>query len=353
MEYQRDTSELLDSLVCAILVTDEQLKLCYINQSAEELLSNSSSQILHKKITDVISSPAFEAQVNQAIKQRQRHISREYTITIAGNGSIIVDSAISPIIQKNKVIGVSVELSKIDRQIRIARETQLIDTQLTNQIVLQGIAHEIKNPLGGVRGAAQLIELEYQEDQELKEYTGIIISEVDRLTKLVNDMLGPVRQAKKEQVNIHEILEHAHQLSKIKLPESITIETDYDPSIPEFEGDRDQLLQVVLNIMNNAIKAVGKEGHIHLKTRVAHGFTLHKQKYPLVLRIDIIDTGSGIPKELQNKIFFPMITGHAEGTGLGLSIAQSLIQRHKGLIEFDTKQGKTRFSIILPINTKT
>lgn len=340
---------ILDSLVTAILVTDTNLNICYMNQAAEELLGKSFYRIENQPIYTLISSPDLEMHIVQTLRTSQSHVNRGVALKIHGtNKSINVDCVISAISERDNPRAVLFEISQVDRQLKIARETHLIDTQTTNEIVLRGIAHEIKNPLGGLRGAAQLLEIEFN-DERVKEYTNIIISEADRLRKLVDNMLGSSKPSKKTQVNIHEVLEHARQITKTNLPQGVSLHTDYDPSIPEITADKDQLVQVILNLINNAINSLQDGGNITLRTRVVRNFTIRQTNHPLVLQVRIADNGSGIPPELQKSIFYPMVTGRADGTGLGLSIAQSLINQHQGLIEFESQPGKTVFSMIIPI----
>ncbi len=343
--------KILDSLANAVLVTDTNLNLQYMNHAAEEFIGSSFYHIKGLPIHSFLSSEQFDSQTKQTLAHQQMHVTREAEITIHSHNVINVDYAITPLLEGETLTGLLFELNRVDRQMRIAREVNLIDTQATNQSVLRGIAHEIKNPLGGLRGAAQLLEIEFP-DIDIKEYTQIIISEADRLTKLVDNMLGSHQAPQKSLVNIHEVLEHARQVTVTKLSDAITISTDYDPSIPNIKGDRDQLVQVVLNLINNAVRSFSDKGHILLKTRIVRNFTIRQQNHPLVLCAEVIDDGEGIPKDLQNKIFYPMISGHAEGTGLGLSIAQSLINQHNGLIEFRSKPGRTEFIIIIPIDKK-
>ena len=343
---------ILDSLANAVLVTDTDLNLQYMNQAAEEFIGSSFFHVKGVSIQSFMSSVLLDNHIKHVITNQQLHVAREAEITLHGHKVINVDYAITPLFATDDVLnGLLFELNRVDRQMKIARENRLIDTQATNQSMLRGIAHEIKNPLGGLRGAAQLLEIEFS-DAGVKEYTHIIISETDRLTKLVDNMLGSHHAPQKSKVNIHEVLEYARQVTVTKLPGNVSIQTDYDPSIPDIIGDRDQLVQVVLNIINNAVRSLSEHGNILLKTRVIRNFTIRKYNHPLVLCAEIIDDGDGIPKEMQDKIFYPMISGHADGTGLGLSIAQSLINQHNGLIEFHSKPGKTQFSIIIPLGSK-
>ena len=202
--------------------------------------------------------------------------------------------------------------------------------------------------MGGLRGAAQLLERQL-ESEDLKEYTRVIIHEADRLQKLVNQILGPNNMPHKTSTNIHNVLEHIRSLLLAEGKSHIRIECDYDPSIPELQADPDQLVQALLNITRNAYEILDEDGVITLRTRIERKYTLGKERYDLVARIEIIDNGPGIPEDMRDKIFFPMVSGRAEGTGLGLSIAQSLIQQHDGLVEVESVPGRTVFAVLLPI----
>jgi two-component system nitrogen regulation sensor histidine kinase GlnL len=210
------------------------------------------------------------------------------------------------------------------------------------------LAHEIKNPLGGLRGAAQLLDLELH-DPELKEYTQIIIAESDRLQGLMDKMLGPNKLPNKKALNIHEVLERVRQLVQAESSGSLTIRNDYDPSIPDIHADKDQLIQAFLNIAKNAVQAMEGKGNIIFKTRIHRQMSIGRKRYKLAVKCDIIDNGPGIDADMMSQIFYPMITGRAEGTGLGLSIAQALINQHNGLIECNSEPGNTVFSIFLPM----
>jgi two-component system nitrogen regulation sensor histidine kinase GlnL len=215
-------------------------------------------------------------------------------------------------------------------------------------MLVRGLAHEIKNPLGGLRGAAQLLDMELS-DPELKEYTQIIIAESDRLQGLMDKMLGPNKPPQKSPLNIHEVLERIRTLVQAESTGNIVIHADYDPSIPDIIADKNQLIQALLNIVRNAVQAINKQGLIMFKTRIHRQMTIGRKRYRLTLRIDIMDNGPGIEPDMMHQIFYPMITGRAEGTGLGLSIAQSLINHHNGLIECTSEPGNTVFSIYLPL----
>ena len=245
---------------------------------------------------------------------------------------------------------VLMELHQVDRQLRITREEHLISQHQATQALIRGLAHEIKNPLGGLRGAAQLLEQELP-DRSLREYTRIIIDEADRLRKLVDRMLGPSRMPKEQQVNIHQVLEHVRGLILAESPAGPTLIRDYDPSVPELTADPDRLIQAFINVLRNACAAAGQNGKIRICTRVLRQFTIGHKRHKLVLRVEIEDDGPGISKNLKERIFFPMVSGKPEGTGLGLSIAQELVNQHGGLIECETHPGSTQFFIYLPLET--
>jgi two-component system nitrogen regulation sensor histidine kinase GlnL len=242
--------------------------------------------------------------------------------------------------------GLLLEIIHVDRHLRIANEELLLSQQKAAKELLRGLAHEIKNPLGGLRGAAQLLEGELQ-DSDLKEYTRVIISEADRLRNLVNRMLGPNNVPNRQPVNIHQVLEHVRNLVNVENYPGLSISREYDPSIPEMIADPELLVQAVLNLVRNA--AQSGADRIVLRTRAQRQFTIGAKLHKLAARIDIIDNGPGIASEMQEQIFYPLVTGRPEGTGLGLSIAQSLVNEHEGIIEFTSVSGHTVFTIFLPL----
>jgi two-component system nitrogen regulation sensor histidine kinase GlnL len=244
-------------------------------------------------------------------------------------------------------MGVIVELLQIDKHLRFTKEEQLFAQQNTNRMLVRGLAHEIKNPLGGLRGAAQLLHDELTLP-ELKEYTQIIISESDRMQELMDKMLGPNTPPKKEVLNIHEILNRVRQLVQSE-NSHISFQQDYDPSIPLINADRNMLIQAFLNIVKNATQAIMTQGQIILVTRICRQLTVGRHRYKLVIKASVIDNGIGIDPDMINQIFYPMITSRADGTGLGLPIAQSLINQHNGIIECTSIPEKTTFSIYIPV----
>ena len=249
---------------------------------------------------------------------------------------------------------VVIEMLPLDTQARHEREDRLLAKAQAHKELVRNLAHEIKNPLGGLRGAAQLLEMEL-EDPALKEYTQVIVHEADRLQTLVDRMLAPHRSAlKREWVNIHEICEHVQRLVLAEFPSGLSVVRDYDASIPEFQGDRERLLQAVLNIVRNAAQALVPQMHegtacITLRTRVARQITLGKQRHKLALELLVIDNGPGIAPGLLEQVFYPLVTGKAEGTGLGLTLAQSFVQQHQGLIECESTPGHTVFRVTIPL----
>ncbi|MCK4840536.1 MAG: PAS domain-containing sensor histidine kinase [Methylococcales bacterium] len=332
----------------AILLFNHQLILTYINSAGEILLSDSSNHLLGLSAIQLFKSSdsALLIDLQQCLSTKEPLVDRELNL-VHLNHSMTVNFGATPILEDGQVNEIVVELQQVDRQLRITKDEQLFAQQTVSQMLVKGLAHEIKNPLGGIRGAAQLLDIELQ-DPELKEYTQVIIQESDRLKSLMDKMLGPNKPSKKESLNIHVVLNRIHQLINVEA-NSITIKTDYDPSIPMLKADKNQLIQAILNIVQNAVQAMNNTGILILKTRIQRHMTIGRKFYKLTARIDIIDNGHGIEPNLMNQIFYPMITNRADGTGLGLSIAQSLINQHNGLIECESEPGNTRFSIYLPL----
>lgn len=346
-----DSATLLENLSTAILLFDADKRLVSINPAGEDLLSASRRAVCGQTIDELfIDFPLYEA-ISEALKSGQPFTERDVELQMSSEHSMIVDCAITPFSENMQSNGVIFECINVDRNRRITREEDIMARHQATSILIRGMAHEIKNPLGGLRGAAQLLERELTTD-DLKEYTGIIISEADRLRKLIDRILGPSDAPILRLTNIHEILEHIRTLVDAETSDQITIERDYDPSLPELMCDRDQLIQALLNIVRNAIQSVGEQGKIIFKTRAERQFTISNHRHKLVVRVDIIDDGPGIPDELRETIFYPMVTGRAEGTGLGLSIAQTLIHRHNGFIDFSSTPEQTTFTSWLPLETE-
>ena len=342
-------NKILDHINEAILLFDSDLRLRYINPAGEILFADSEKHLLGITIQKLFktSQTIILDDLIQRLSKNEPLVDRELMLDRLSN-SVTVNLSATPLQENGEFNEILIELQPVDRHLRISREEQLLAQQNTSRMLVRGLAHEIKNPLGGLRGAAQLLDLELT-DPELKEYTQIIIAESDRLQELMDKMLGPNKPAQKSSLNIHEILERVRQLVSVETNSQIFLNTDYDPSIPELMADKNQLIQALLNIVRNAVQAIGEQGTITIRTRIKRHITIGRKRHKLVVKIDIIDNGPGIAPELIERIFYPMITGRAEGTGLGLSIAQSLINQHDGLIECESEPGNTVFSIFLPI----
>jgi len=342
---------LLENLNAAVLLFDRQLRLSYLNPAAEVLLAASARQAQGMSLKDLLGNHRdLIDSFQRAIDSSHPFTERDITLTLPNGRTITVDCTVTPLNEPNHSLELLVEVLRVDHHRRIVREESLLAQHHASRAVVRGLAHEIKNPLGGLRGAAQLLERELA-DESLKEYTGIIIGEADRLQVLVNKMLGPNTLPQRRIINIHQVVERVRILAAAEAPPGVQIIRDYDPSIPDFMADPDQLIQAVLNIVRNALQAVGQQGEITLRTRSIRQATIGHQRHKLAIRLDVIDNGPGIPPEMVENIFFPMVTGRADGTGLGLPIAQDLVNQHRGLIECSSEPGNTVFSLLLPIET--
>ncbi len=347
---------LLDSLTTGVIVLDVELRLAYINLAAESLLAISSRQFAGAFIGDLfLDSEQDVNDIRNASEAGQSFTRRRAELHLLHGKSLTVDYSITHLPDMGAA-SLVMEIQPLSHAERIDRDEASISTHEATRELVRGLAHEIKNPLGGIRGAAQLLARELP-DVELHDYTNVIIEEADRLHTLVDRMVGLRELPEMRPLNIHEVVERVRSLIEAEIGDrDILIERNYDPSIPELQGDFEQLIQAVLNIVRNAMQALTESqpdpqgGVITLKTRVLRNLTIGQRFHRLVLRLDIIDNGPGIPEDLISNIFFPMISGRAEGTGLGLSIAHSIINRHHGSIECDSRPGCTRFAIFLPIN---
>ena len=343
---------ILENLHVAVLLLDSELCIQYINPSAESLLHQSSKRALGMCIDKMFFvEPPLLSRLREALEQAHPYSEHEFSIEIFPGQHITIDYRVTPLLMPEQPTMLLLELVHIDRQLRYAREEKLLSEQVASRQLVRGMAHEIKNPLGGLRGAAQLLERELPKI-ELKEYTRIIIGEADRLQNLVDRMLGPNNLPRIRAVNIHEVSEHVRQLVQAETSDNILFNLDYDPSLPEVQADPELLIQATLNITRNAVAAMENNGEITFRTRTLRHFTLGHRHHRLVLQFDIIDNGPGIPDTIREQIFFPMVTGRANGTGLGLSIAQSLINQHGGLIACNSQPGKTVFTIYLPMENR-
>jgi two-component system nitrogen regulation sensor histidine kinase GlnL len=351
MATKLNICNLVENLSTAVLVFTAELGLEYMNPAAEVLLGMSARAAEGHSATQLLANQSVLLRSMQdALDSNHTIADREVSLQVQDGNQVLVDCMVTPFSNESRPMLV-VEMLRMDRLRRISMEENLLAQNQAARNLVRGIAHEIKNPLGGLRGAAQLLEREFTDDS-LKEYTRIIIGEADRLRNLVNNLLGPNKLPEKKETNIHEVLERVRSLVLAQTEKRITICRDYDISIPLINADIDQLIQVILNIVQNAEKAIADNGVITMRTRVERQITIGNKRHRLVARIDIQDNGIGIPEEMQNSIFMPMITGFEGGTGLGLSIAQSVVNQYEGLIEFKSEPGNTIFTILLPVNTE-
>jgi len=338
--------DIIDSLTTAIVVMDEELRVNTLNSAAEVLFGLSQRQALSIPIQALLHGDCeLLVGLKRVQDTGQELIEREVKLYLPSKGDIVVDCSIKIVDDlEAKKSYILLELAQLDFQQRISRDESLH----TQQQVLRGLAHEIKNPLGGLRGAAQLLERQLDSD-DLKEYTAIIISEADRLQNLMTKMLGSHHQSEHTNVNVHEILQRVRQLVFAEVDNRLVIKGDYDPSIPDLYVDFDQLVQIFLNIVRNAVQALNGAGQITLRTRAVRNISIDQKRYRLGVSIEVEDNGPGIPKGLQERMFFPLVTGRAEGTGLGLYLVQNLIQRNKGMVSCVSQPGQTIFSVIFPL----
>ncbi|HEX9803517.1 MAG TPA: nitrogen regulation protein NR(II) [Gammaproteobacteria bacterium] len=341
-------TRIIENLHTAVLLLDGSLRLEFMNPAGEMLFAVSASRFIGHPAQEVLIDRELSAALEQVLASGTPITERELVLNLGYRPKVTVDLTAIPLIDADGREALLVEMKQVDRQLRITREEGLLAQSYATRALVRGLAHEIKNPLGGLRGAAQLLERELN-NEELKEYTNIIISEADRLQALMNRMLGPNSLPRKRRINIHEVVERVRQLVNAELSETVTIHRDYDPSIPEIDADADQLIQALLNLVRNAAQAVGERGEITLRTRTLRQYTIGHTLHKLVARIDVIDNGPGIAAEMRESLFLPMVTGRADGTGLGLPIAQSLINLNGGLIEWESRPGHTVFTILLPI----
>lgn len=339
---------ILENLHSAIMVVDDQLCIDYMNPSAEMMFHISRARAQGKSIRELLSGEhEFFDRLERSLVSSHPYAVYEANLTSHTGHKLAVDYMVSPVEYRPQRHSMLIEYVSMGRHRKIAQEEHLLSQHEASRSLLRGLAHEIKNPLGGLRGAAQLLERKLKTAAD-KEYTGIIIREADRLQNLVDRMLGPRSVPIKTHVNVHKLLEHTQQLVQAE-HNQIQFEFDYDPSLPDIYADESMIIQALLNITRNAVAALHEQGTITFRTRAKRNYTIAHQSYALVAQIDIIDTGEGVPHNIREKIFLPMVTGRAEGTGLGLSIAQSLINQHGGLIDCESEPGNTVFSLLIPL----
>jgi two-component system nitrogen regulation sensor histidine kinase GlnL len=350
-------TSLLDNLTTAIILLDKDLHVIYINPAAEALLETSDRHSHNTYIGDVLLNVKELVKSLKSVKDNGiTFIARKVKLVKANTNRMTVDYSASRLIYENDTY-IMLEIQELDRSYNISRKEMLISNHETTLGLVRGLGHEIKNPIGGIRGAAQLLAEELT-DNNLKDYTNVIIEEADRLVGLIDRLTGQYQKPALQQLNIHEVLERVYNLVIAETRGSIEVEKDYDPSIPEITGDIAQLIQAVLNIVRNAMQSLTesepavKNPKIILRTRTVNHVTIGPVMHKLVAKIEIIDNGPGIKQELFENIFYPLISGRANGTGLGLSLSQNILKNHNGLIECDSHEGETCFTISLPLSNE-
>ena len=342
------TTALLEHLSTAVILIDDRLLIRFINAAGEMILSQSAHRLIGEKFTTLFEHCSLDSSLLlKVITDDQGFSDSEVSLVPTDAEPLLADITVTPMIIEKQQFAL-MELKRIDQQRKISKEIIQSAQQTAARDLVRSLAHEIKNPLGGLRGAAQLLQKELG-DQELSEFTRVIIEQADRLRNLVDRLLGPQHLGQRGEHNIHKVLETVRQLVSMEKSEDLAIVPDYDPSIPEFKMDPEQMQQSVLNMVKNAAEALEGKGQITLRTRVANQVTIKGVGYRLAVEVSIIDNGPGIPTALQDTLFYPMVSGKPHGTGLGLSIAQTLIAQHHGRIDCTSWPGHTEFKMTLPI----
>ncbi len=333
----------LELLPTAVVALDEALVVRYANPAAENLLATGAKSLLGQPFLQLFAErEELERALREARVTHWDYSAQHVSYLRTGHEPMPLACVVTGI--EAQGLALLVELRPIEQQLRLAREERMVFEQQSNRELIRNLAHEIKNPLGGLRGSAQLLERELDKPS-LREYTQVIIKESDRLQALMDRMLTPHRAPQVEPVSIHEVLERVRSLVKAEF--GAEIERDYDPSLPEALGDREQLIQAVLNIARNAAQAGSTM--VTFKTRALRQATILRQRYRLALELLVVDDGPGVPEEIQDRIFNPLVSGREGGTGLGLSLAQTFVRYHQGVIEFESRPGRTVFRILLPL----
>lgn len=342
--------ETLNLLATGVLLIDPEWRLIAINLAAETLLEISANRTAGESIANLV---LMDDELRDLLTQAQLEdfpmVHRGISLQLRSGHPLAVDLTVSPI-HHGPTPHLLLELTLVDRLQAISEGESLWQAQASLRQITRGLAHEVKNPLGGIRGAAQLLSKEL-DDPRLAEYTEVIMAEADRLRSLVDQMLGPRERLELKQINIHEVTERVRQLIEAESQGNVAIDRDYDPSLPELEADPGQLTQVLLNMTRNAWQAVGEggDGKILLRTRARRQYTLGGHRYRLVCAVEVIDNGPGVSEEILPRLFLPMVTSRPDGTGLGLSIAQMIANRHGGLIQCQSEPGSTNFTLLLPM----
>jgi two-component system, NtrC family, nitrogen regulation sensor histidine kinase GlnL len=350
-----DPTDLLDALSTGIVMLDAQLCAIYANVAAQDLLAFSLNKARGRPFSDFLQDAnGFTGVLRRALQTGEGIADRELSVRPLGSprDSRTLDVTITPLEGQITGTHLLLELADTTQRQRISRENDLLARLDGSRLMVRQLAHEIKNPLGGLRGAAQLLERELQE-AELREYTRVIIGEADRLATLVDSIAGPSRAPHKTLINVHEICEHVYHLLRAEARAAVIVERDYDPSLPDSMLDRHQMIQALLNVARNALQALGDVGRITLRSRALSNVSIGPARHRLVASLQVEDNGPGVPEALRSSIFYPLVTGRPNGTGLGLAVAQELVTRNGGLIEFESQPGRTVFTLLLPLGDAT
>ena len=343
----------LEHLATTVMLLNKSHQVIYANPSAEILFALSATQIHNSHISEVfLHCEILQMAIDNAVKNDSPYREHEFAITTVRQQSFAVTCTVTPVNIGEATL--LLEFQQMDQQLRIAREERMLIQQQANSELLRNLAHEIRNPLGGLRGAAQLLEHELP-NPSLREYTQVIIKEADRLQSLMDRLLVPHRVPKYEPTNIHEVLERVRSLLLAESPNNIKVRRDYDTSLPELIGDREKLIQTVLNIARNAVQAMQSGGTLNaevvLRTRAERQVTLARKRYRVAIKLQISDNGPGIPVDIRDKIFYPLVSGREGGSGLGLALAQTFVTQHHGMIDCESQPGNTTFTILLPVES--
>ena len=343
--------DVVDYLYTGTIVLDRNFLIVAINPAGETLLGISRDRARGRCLLPLFGNDSQLLQVLNRVRASGQPIASELKLESAEvhGEERLVDCRVSTMPRSGEDQLLLLEMSDVTRRSRISRENALIVQHGAGRQMIRQLAHEIKNPLGGLRGAAQLLAKQLPQD-ELKEYTNVIISEADRLAALVDTLLGPGGPPDKKPVNVHELLEHVLTLVEAEEGSGLHIRRDYDPSLPLIDLDRDQMVQAFLNLVQNAATALAGQGEIVMRSRATTNFTIGDVRHRAIASIEIEDDGPGVPPDLQDSVFYPLVTGRPDGTGLGLPVAQDLVSRHGGLIEFESRPGRTVFFVRIPLS---
>jgi two-component system nitrogen regulation sensor histidine kinase GlnL len=349
-----DALDLLATMVAVVRPDGECL---FVNAQLESVIGVSRRTLTRRHLHEWLREPVTLLEAIAVVSRNEFSTRRfEGALRRAAVGHDQLPLPVHIIVSQTERMGgaLLVEMIEIEQQTRQEREERVHGQAEVTKELIRNLAHEIKNPLGGIRGAAQLLAMEVP-SPDLTEYTQVIIHEADRLQTLVDRLLAPHRKPHVVgDVNIHEICERVRSLVLVEYPRGLRVQRDYDASIPEFRGDREQLIQAVVNIVQNAAQALSEQieqgmALIVLRTRIARQVTIGKQRFRLALELHIQDNGPGVPEHLRDRIFYPLVSGREGGSGLGLTLAQTFVQQHQGTIECDSEPGRTVFKILIPL----